>query len=135
MTRDGSVPGPTEPGPEQLQQWGGLAVIAQPYIQYLFAPPEIVSGDAKAPPTGVRDSTLRLMGAVPSTPRLKLTALASTDGTAALAFQETTAFKSRWGAVMIPAEPKMFVVDDCTHAFYSEAQTVFVIRSGTNVGQ
>ena len=180
-------PGPTEPGPEQLQQWGGLAVIAQPYIQYLFAPPEIVSGDAKAPPTGVRDSTLRLMGAVPSTPRLKLTALASTDGTAALAFQETTPFKSRWGAVMIPAEhkvfsafaanpnlgnwlivvddviviggkdpvpltayrwprsavdayagcgiPKTFVVDDCTHAFYSEAQTVFVIRSGTNVGQ
>src|SRR5437870_4409472 len=31
---------PAQPTPEQIAHWGGLALIAQPYIQYLFAPPE-----------------------------------------------------------------------------------------------
>ena len=55
---------PAQPTPEQIAQWGGLAVIAQPYIHYLFAPPEIVSGKAQAPPTDVRLSTLQLMDSV-----------------------------------------------------------------------
>lgn len=96
------------PTPEQLEQWGGLAVIAQPYVQYLFAPPEVVTGKAQAPPTDVRPSSLRLMGSLTPNKRLRLTALASTEGTVALAFQETTPFRQRWGAVMIPAERHVF---------------------------
>jgi hypothetical protein len=178
---------PAQPTPEQIEQWGGLAVIAQPYIQYLFAPAEVITGKAKAPPTDVRRSTLTLMNAVTPNKRLKLTPLPSTDGTVALAFQETTPYRQRWGAVMIPAERRMFAqfaadrslgnwlivvddvivtggkdpvpltayrwpreaveqyatcgipmsleIEDCTHEFYAQAETVYVIRSGTNVGQ
>jgi len=178
---------PAQPTPEQIAQWGGLAVIAQPYIQYLFAPPEVVTGKANAPPTDVQVASLKLMNSVAPNKRLKLTALPSTDGTVALAFQETTPFRMRWGAVMIPAERHLFaqfaadrslgdwliivddvivtggkdpvpltayrwprsaveryascgipmslVIEDCTHAFYGAAETVFVIRSGNNVGQ
>ena len=97
-----------QPTPEQVAQWGGLAVIAQPYIQYLFAPPEVVSGKAEAPPTDVRRSTLQLMDSVAPNKRLKLTPLPSTDRTVALAFQETTPFRQRWGAIMIPAERHLF---------------------------
>jgi len=186
-TQSSDAQSPPRPTPEQLAQWGGLAVIAQPYIQYLFAPPEVVSGKSQAPPTDVRPSTLRLLNAVTPNRRLKLTPLPSTDGTVALAFQETTAFRQRWGGVMIPAERHMFaqfaadrslgnwlivvddvivtggkdpvpltayrwprsaveqyakcgipmslVIEDCTHGFYGNAETVFVIRSGNNVGQ
>jgi hypothetical protein len=178
---------PAQPTPDQIAQWGGLAVIAQPYIQYLFAPPEVVSGTAKAPPTDVRRSTLQLMDSVAPNKRLALTPLPSTDGTVALGFQETTPYRQRWGAIMIPAERHLFSefaadrslgdwlivvtdvivtggkdpvpltayrwprsaveqyascgipmslqIEDCTHHFYGGAETVFVIRSGTNVGQ
>jgi hypothetical protein len=190
----GEVPGlssdaqaPAQPTPEQIAQWGGLAVIAQPYIQYLFAPPEIVSGKAQAPPTDVQPSTLQLMDSVAPNKRLKLTPLPSTDRTVAIAFQETTPFRQRWGAIMIPAERHLFAefaadrslgdwlivvddvivtggkdpvpltayrwprsvveryascgipmslqIEDCTHDFYGGGETVFVIRSGNNVGQ
>jgi hypothetical protein len=104
---DGSE-APARPTPEQIAKWGGLALIAQPYVQYLFAPPEVVSGKAKAPPTGVQTGTLELKGTIASSRRLKLTALASTEGTVALAFQETTPFRERWGAIMIPAERHLF---------------------------
>jgi len=97
-----------QPTPEQIAQWGGLAVIAQPYIQYLFAPPEVVSGEAKAPRTDVQRSSLQLMDSAAPNKRLKLTPLPSTDGTVALAFQETTPFRQRWGAIMIPAERHLF---------------------------
>src|SRR6266540_2391414 len=178
---------PAQPSPDQIAQWGGLAVIAQPYIQYLFAPPEIVSGTAKAPPTDVRRSTLQLMDSVTPHKRLELTPLPSTDGTVALGFQETTPYRQRWGAIMIPAQRHLFAlfaadrslgnwliivddvivtggpdpvpltayrwprsaveqyascgiplsleIEDCTHGFYGAARTVFVIRSGTNIGQ
>jgi len=187
VTRSTDTEGPAQPTPEQLEQWGGLAVIAQPYIQYLFAPPEIVTGKAKAPPTDVQGGTLSLLNGVAPNKRLKLTPLPSTEGTVALAFQETTPYRQRWGAVMIPAERHMFAqfaanrslgnwlivvddvivtggkdpvpltayrwpreaveqyascgipmsleIEDCTHEFYSAAETVYVIRSGTNVGQ
>src|SRR5437899_626860 len=82
QSSDAEAPQPT---PEQVAQWGGLAVIAQPYIQYLFAPPEVVSGKAEAPPTDVRRSTLQLMDSVAPNKRLKLTPLPSTDRTVALA--------------------------------------------------
>src|SRR5437867_5766165 len=62
-----------QPTPEQIAQWGGLAVIAQPYIQYLFAPPEVVSGEAKAPRTDVQRSSLQLMDSAAANKRLKLT--------------------------------------------------------------
>lgn len=178
---------PAQPTPEQIAQWGGLAVIAQPYVQYLFAPPEIISGKAQAPPTNVQRPTLQLMDTVTPNKRLKLTPLPSTDGTVAIAFQETTPFRQRWGEIMIPAERRFFAefaadrslgtwlivvddvivtggkdpvpltayrwpreaveqyancgipmsleIEDCTHDFYGLAETVYVIRSGTNVGQ
>ena len=99
---------PAQPTPEQIAHWGGLALIAQPYIQYLFAPPEVVSGEAKAPPTDVQRSSRQLMDSVTPNKRLKLTPLPSTDGTVAIAFQETTPYRQRWGAVMIPAERHLF---------------------------
>jgi hypothetical protein len=87
----------------------GFAAIAQPQLQYIFAPREVVVGEVPAPPTLVRDASVELKAMVDGHVRLKITPLPSTDGTVALGFQETSSVRDRWGNIMIPAERKLFV--------------------------
>jgi hypothetical protein len=165
----------------------GFAFIAQPHLQYIFAPPAVIVGDQEAPPTTVQSATRDLAELLRAHKRLKLTPLPSTDGTVALGFQEFSTEKQQWGGVMIPEErilfsrfasnaalgdwlivlddvivsdgtdpipltayrwarpaveayaacgiPPTFVIDDCTHAFYSASDTMYVMGGGGTNGQ
>jgi len=158
---------------------GGSAVVALPYPQTLFGPPLI---SAKVQP-----ATLKLKDLILSHRRLKVTPLASSQKTVAIALRESASGDDRWGEVMIPEERKLFLrfatdrslgdwlimltdvdvtdapdavplvayrwardgveayaecgipqstlIEDCTHAFFSSANVVFVIRSGNPAGQ
>lgn len=164
----------------------GFAFIAQPHFQYIFAPQAIILGQVPPPPTDVQNPTKELASQVANHPRLELTLLPSTAGTVAIAFDETSTEKQRWGGVMIPEERKLFsrfasdptlgdwlivlddviisdgpdpvpltayrwprsaveayaacgiqhlfVIDDCTHTFYSGSDTMYVRRGGTTSG-
>jgi hypothetical protein len=164
----------------------GFAFIAQPHFQYIFAPQAIILGQVAPPPTDVQNPTKALASQVANHPRLELTLLPSTAGTVAIAFDETSTEKQRWGGVMIPEERKLFsrfasdptlgdwlivlddviisdgpdpvpltayrwprtaveayaacgiqhlfVIDDCTHTFYSASETMYVRRGGTTSG-
>jgi hypothetical protein len=177
-----------KPQPAEPSEMGGFAFIAQPHLQYIFAPRAVIVGDEAAPPTDVQSATRDLAAQVRAHKRLKLTPLPSTEATVALAFQEFSTAKQHWGGVMVPEErrlfsrfasnaslgdwlivlddvivsdgsdpvpltayrwarsaveayascgiPPTFVIDDCTHAFYSASDTMFVVGGGgTNVGQ
>jgi hypothetical protein len=99
----------TGPAPVVSTEMEGFAAIAQPQLQYIFAPREVVVGEIPAPPTLVRDASVSLKTLVDGHVRLKITPLPSTDGTVALGFQETSSVRDRWGNVMIPAERRVFV--------------------------
>jgi len=101
-----AAPQPVQPG--GASQVAGFAAIAQPTFQYIFAPPSVVLGQVPAPPTVKQPSSLALQALVEGHKRLEVTPLPSTDGTVALAFVETSTVSVRWGAVMIPAERKLF---------------------------
>lgn len=183
-------PDPPTPQPQAAEppKMAGFAFIAQPHLQYIFAPRAVIIGDEAPPPTDVQGGTRDLAAQVKAHKRLKLTPLPSTEGTVALAFQEFSTVKQRWGGVMIPEErrlfarfasnkdlgdwlivlddvivsdgtdpipltayrwtrsaveayaacgiPPQFVIDDCTHAFYSAGDTMYVMRGGgANAGQ
>jgi hypothetical protein len=87
-----------EPSPEPP---GGAAMVAIPFPQTVFGPsPSALS---------VQPGTLRLKGLIVRHPRLKVTALPSTNQTVALGFQEKARGKQRWGGVMIPQERRLFL--------------------------
>ena len=178
----------SEPAPPPAAEvdLGGLALVAQPYNLFLFAPPELVANQVPAPRVNVQPGTVKLQEMMPKHERLEITPLPSTDDTVALGFQETAGESDRWGEVLTPALRKLFghfaadpelgewliVVDDvivlegpdgvpltayrwhrgvveayaecgippsgidhCTDQFYIDGQEVYLIRSGTNVGQ
>jgi hypothetical protein len=185
-------PPPAEPPTSKPQaaepsKMGGFAFIAQPHLQYIFAPRAVIVGDESAPATNVQSTTRDLAAKLRARKRLKLTPLPSTEGTVALAFQEFSTEKQHWGDVMVPQErklfsrfasntalgdwlivlddvivsdgtdpipltayrwarpaveayaacgiPPMFVIDDCTHAFYSAGDTMYVMGGGGTNGQ
>jgi hypothetical protein len=182
---DRPTPKPQAADPSRVD---GFAFIAQPHFQYIFAPRAVILGDEPPPPTDVQGATRDLAAQVPAHKRLKLTPLPSTEGTVALAFEETSTEKQQWGGVMIPEQrklfarfasdaslgdwlivlddvivsngpdpvpltayrwprsaveayaacgiPPLFVIENCTHAFYSAGDTMYVMRGGgTNIGQ
>jgi hypothetical protein len=179
---DEPTPEPQAETPEQIK---GFAFIAQPHFQYIFAPQSIILGQVEPPPTDVQDITRQLAAQITDHPRLKLTLLPSTEGTVAIAFDETSKFDQRWGGVMIPEQrklfarfasspalgdwlivlddvivsdgpdpvpltayrwersaveayaacgiPRLFVIDECTDAFYIASDTAYVKRGGDTV--
>jgi hypothetical protein len=182
---DQPAPNPQAADPSNAE---GFAFIAQPHFQYIFAPRDVLLGDVAPPPTDIQIATRDLAAKVATHKRLKLTPLRSTEGTVALAFEESSTEQDRWGGVMIPEErklfarfaadgalgawlivlddvivsdgadpvpltayrwprsaveayaacgiPPQFVIEDCTHAFYSASDTMYVMRgSGTSAGQ
>jgi hypothetical protein len=79
---------------------GGEVYVAVPFPMTLFGPPLKTAS--------VQPGTMKLKNLVPSHPRLKVTALASSHRTAAMGFQEKASGDQRWGEVMIPEERRLF---------------------------
>ena len=84
------------------QPTGGRVVVAVPTEQTLFGPPLAHAS--------IQPGTLRLKSLILGHPRLKVTALPSSRRTVALALQEKTGRKQRWGGVMIPQERRVFLL-------------------------
>jgi hypothetical protein len=85
------------PSPEPT---GGSVMIGIPTEQTLFGPP--------LDNPSVQPETLRMKGLILRHPRLKVTALPSSIRTVALALEEKSTPKLRWGNVMIPQERRVF---------------------------
>jgi hypothetical protein len=99
-SRQVEVPSRTPVFPEQIS--GGAALIRNPYPEFLFGT------DIQALDVAIQPGSLTLEQQVQPNPRLKVTVLPSTRGTAAIAFQETSTWHQPWGAVMIPQERRVF---------------------------
>jgi hypothetical protein len=89
-----STPSPT------AEATGGQAYVAIPFPMTLFGPPLKTAT--------VQPGTTKLKQLILAHPRLKVTALASSQRTVALGFQEKASGKQRWGEIMIPEERKLF---------------------------
>jgi hypothetical protein len=87
------------PSPEAT---GGRVVVGLPTEQTLFGPP--------LDHASVQPETLRLKDLILRHPRLKVTALPSSLRTVALALEERSTPKQRWGTVLIPQERRVFLM-------------------------
>jgi hypothetical protein len=87
------------PSPEVT---GGRVVVGIPTEQTLFGP--------TLDHPSVQPETLRMKSLILRHPRLKVTALPSSDQTVALALEEKSTPKLRWGNVMIPQERRVFLL-------------------------
>jgi hypothetical protein len=101
-TRVREIPGRTlaTPEPTAAESTGGEVFVAVPFPMTLFGPP---LKDASVQP-----GTMKLKDLVLAHPRLKVTALPSSQRTVALGFQEKASGRQRWGEIMIPEERRLF---------------------------
>jgi hypothetical protein len=100
-TRVREVPVRSLATPEPTAQpTGGEVFVAVPFPMTLFGPPL-----RKA---SVQPGTLKLKDLVLAHPRLKVTALASSQRTVALGLREKASGRQRWGEIMIPEERRLF---------------------------
>jgi hypothetical protein len=96
------------PAPVVDESIVGVAMVAQPYNQYLFAPPDLIANRVQAPPMVVQAATVRLQGSIEKHERLDITPLPSTRQTVALGLQETAAADDVWGEVLTPVLRGLF---------------------------
>lgn len=100
-TRVREVPLRTLATPEPTAQaLGGEVYVAIPFPMTLFGPP--------LKQAVVQPGTEKLKSQVVRHPRLKVTALPSSQRTVALGFQEKSTGDQRWGEIMIPEERRLF---------------------------
>jgi hypothetical protein len=100
------------PEPTAGPSSGGEVIVAVPYPMTLFGPP------LKA--AAVTPGTEKLKSLITRHPRLKVTALASSQETVALGLQETARGEQRWGEIMIPEQRRLirrFAQDTSTGAW------------------
>jgi hypothetical protein len=86
----------------------GVALVAQPYNQYLFAPVDLIMKRITAPPMIVQPGTVKLQGTIAKHDKLAITPLPSTKDTAAIGLQETAGPTDHWGYLLTPALRAMF---------------------------